>query len=67
MEELTAELRIGDPVDGVADDGELDRLQVNADLVRAPGLEAHRQQCVRGKELQHLEVRDRLTGCVRVE
>ena len=46
MQELTAERGLGDAVDGVADDRQLDRRQVDADLVGAAGLEADAEERV---------------------
>ena len=40
MQELAPEGGLGDAVDGVADDREVDRGEVDADLVRPPRLEA---------------------------
>src|SRR5215831_20739053 len=54
-------------VDGIAGDGQPDRVQVHPDLVRAAGLELHVEKRVPWKELDDLEVRDRLTRRVRVE
>jgi len=67
MEELPAELGGRDPVDRVADDWQVDRGQVNADLVRPAGLEADREQRVVRQEPLELEMRDRLAGRIRVE
>ena len=50
MQELPSERRLGDAVDGVADDRQVDRGEVDADLVHATGLEPHAQQRVLGQE-----------------
>ena len=46
MQELPVERRLGDAVDRVADDRQVDRREVDADLVHAAGLEAHREERV---------------------
>ena len=56
-----------DAVDRVADDRQVDRREVHADLVHAAGLELDAQQRVVGPEPLDLEVRDRLARRVRVE
>ena len=47
VEELPAERRLGHAVDGVTDDREIDRGEMDADLVHPPRLQAHLEQCVR--------------------
>ena len=52
VEELPLETEVaGDAVDRVAADGQPDRLEVDADLVRPPRLEPHLEQRVLGEEL----------------
>ena len=51
---------------GVADDGMADRLEVDADLVRAAGLQADGSSVVAGSASIELEVRARLAGLVGV-
>ena len=59
VEELALEAEPpGRPVLGVADHRMADRLQVDADLVRAAGLEAHAQERRARQRLLDLEVRD---------
>ena len=62
MQELPLEPEVaGDAVDRVADDRQVDRRQVHADLVRPPRLEPDAQQRVRGpSSSSDLEVRDRV-------
>jgi hypothetical protein len=67
VEELPLKLAIRNAVDGVADDGEVDRREVNPNLMCSAGLEADRQQCVLRQELLDLEMRDGLPRVVRVE
>ena len=49
MEELPAERAVGDAVDVVADDGQVDRREVDADLVHAAGLELTRSSACPGQ------------------
>ena len=67
MQELAPELLVRDAVDRVAHDRQPDRRQVDADLVRAAGLEPDVEQRVPAEQPLHLEVRDRLARGVRVE
>ena len=60
------EQRPASPYSGSPRDRVADRLQVDADLVRAPGLEAHAQQRRVGQRLLDLEVGDRLARLVGV-
>ena len=47
VQKLALEAEIaGSPVDGIAADGQVDRLEVDADLVRAAGLEPDVEQSV---------------------
>ena len=47
MQELALEAEVGrDPVDGIAADGQVDRLEMDADLVCAARLEPHVEQSV---------------------
>ena len=68
VQELAIEAEVArDAVDGVAADGEADRLQMDADLVRAPGLEPHLEERAPTDELLHLEPGDRVPRRLRVE
>ena len=67
VQELAPELLVRDAVDRVADDRQLDRRQVDADLVRPAGLEADASERVPGSSSLDLEVRDRLARRVGVE
>src|SRR5262249_7173337 len=68
VQELPLEAEIArDAVLCVACDGEVDRRQMDANLVRPPGFEAHVEECVLGKELDELEEGHRFPGLVRVE
>ena len=68
MQELALEAQVaGDAVDGVAADRKLDRLQMDADLVRPPRLEPHLEERARPDELLHLEPRDRVPRRLGVE
>ena len=61
VQELALEAQVaGNAVDRVARDREPDRLEVHADLVRAPRLESNLEQRVPRQQLERLEVRDRL-------
>ena len=64
MEELPVQPLHRDPVLGVADDGETDRLEVDADLVRAARLEADAQERVLPQEVLQLEVGNRVARTV---
>ena len=57
----------GLPVGRVARDRQVDRLEVDADLMRPPRLEPHAQQRVAVEQLLELEVRDRRARRVGVE
>ena len=67
MQELAPEQRLGDAVGRVTDDRQVDRLQVHANLMHAAGFERHPEQRVLLPQLDHLEVRDRLTCRFAVE
>ena len=67
VQELPAELGVGDAVDRVTNDGKVDRGEVNADLVRPSRLQPDLDQCVLRKQALDLEVRDRLARRVCVE
>jgi len=67
VQELPFEAEPRDAVDAVAGDGQVDRGQVHADLVRSAGLEPDAEERVLRQELRDLEVRDRLARRVRVE
>ena len=68
VEELALEPELARPaVDRVAADRQVDRGEVDADLVRAPGLERDAQERVPRQQLLDLEVRDRLARRVGVE
>ena len=68
MQELTLEAEVaGDPVDGVAADGQVDRLEVHADLMRAARLEAHVEQRPLAELLPHLEPGDGVARRLGVE
>src|SRR5205085_12109703 len=67
MEELALEAEAGDAVDPVADDGEIDGREVDADLVRAACLEPDAQERMLRQQLDDLDVRDGLTRRVRVQ
>ena len=68
VQELPLEAEVArDAVDRVAADRQLDRLEVDADLVRAAGLEPHLEQRARAEQLDHLEVRHRVARRRRVE
>ena len=56
-----------DAVDRIAHDRQVDRGQMDADLVGPPRLEPHVEQRVAAEQLGDLEVRDRLPRRVRVE
>ena len=68
VQELPLEAEVaGDAVDGVAADRQLDRREVDADLVRPARLEPHVEQRARAEQLRDLEPRDRLARRRRVE
>ena len=68
MEKLALEPEVAlHAVDGVAGDGKLNRMEVDANLVRSAGLEPHGQKRVGGHQLDHLEVRNRIARRRRVE
>jgi hypothetical protein len=67
VQELAAESGLGDAVDGVADDRQLDRREVYADLMRASSLEPHTEERVAADQLLDLEVGDGVPRRVRVE
>src|SRR5689334_23037288 len=68
VQELPLEPEVaGDAVDRVPRHRKPDRFQVDADLVRAAGLEADAQQRALAEQALHLEVRDRLARRGRVE
>ena len=68
MEELPLEPEFpGTSVDGVARHRQVDRRQVDADLMRAAGLEPDPQQGVATQQLIDLEVRQRVARRVGVE
>src|ERR1051326_2054117 len=68
VQELAAEAEVAlDAVDRVAGDRELDRRQVDANLMRPPGLEPDAEKRVLRQQLDHLEVRDRVARRVGVQ
>jgi hypothetical protein len=67
VEELTAEGLVRNAVDRVSHHGQVDGGQVDADLMRPPGLEPHVQQRMASNELGDLEMGDGLARRVRVE
>src|SRR5438046_7405147 len=68
MQELALEPELaGSAVDRVAGHREVDRRQVNPDLVRAPGFEPHAQQRMAWQQLLDVEVRHRVARRVGVE
>ena len=68
VKELALETQIARPAVGwVARDGEVDRREMDADLVRPPRLERHPQKRVARQQLDDLEVRDGLARRVCVE
>ena len=67
VQELPFEAEVaGHPVHRVAADGQADRLEVNADLVRAAGLEPDLEQRALVEHLLDLEPRHRLARAVGV-
>src|SRR5918992_5244951 len=67
VEELTAQRRLGDAVDGVTHDRQADRGEMHSNLMRAPRLEVDSEERVAVEQLLDLEVGHRLTRVVRVE
>ena len=68
MEELALEPQLARAtVDAVSGDGQVDCLQMDADLVRAPRLEADAQERVLREQLDELEVGHGVARSVRVE
>src|SRR5215211_1219432 len=67
VQELAAERRVRGSVDGVADDGKVDCSEVDSDLVRPSRLEPHAKECVFAEQLDHLEVRDRVSRSVGLQ
>ena len=68
VQELPGEPEIArDAVDRIAAHGKPDRLEMHADLMRAPGLEPNVQERVLAKPLAHLEPRDGLAWRAGVE
>jgi len=68
VEKLALEPKLSGPaVQRVAGDGQVDRREVDADLMRAPRLERHAEQRVARHQLGDLEVRHCVARRVRVE
>src|SRR5918992_237075 len=67
VQELASERGLRAAVDSVADDGKVDRGQVDPDLVCPTGLEPDSKERVTSQKLLDLEMRRRLTRLVRVE
>src|SRR5919204_834251 len=68
VEELAHEAELAWPaVHRIAGDGEIDRREMDADLVRPARLEPHVEQRMSREELDHLEMRDRVARRVGVE
>ncbi len=68
VQELPGEPEVArDAVDGVAADRQLDRLEVDAYLVRATGLQARLEERARADRLDQLEPCDGVAGRLRVE
>ena len=68
MEELAIELELAGPaVDGISGDRQVDRGEVDADLVGPARLEPDVEQRVARQELTHIEVGDRIARRVGVE
>ena len=68
VQELTVEPELAaDPVHRVARDRQVDRCEVDADLMHPPRLEPHAEQRVALQALLELEVRDRVSRRVGVE
>jgi hypothetical protein len=68
MQELPLQAELAWPtIDGVARDRKVDRGEMNADLMRPPGLEANVEEGMAGQRLDELEVRHRVARRIRVE
>ena len=68
VQELALQAQVAfNPVDRVARDRQVDRREVDADLMRAARLQANPQQRVLGQQLLQLEVRHRVARRVGVE
>ncbi len=67
VQELPVESRRADTVERVADDGQADCRQVDADLVHAAGLQTHREQRVVVPRADDVEVCDGVAGRVAVQ
>src|SRR5439155_4322282 len=67
VQELAFQLLVRDPVNRVADDGQPDRGQMHADLVRPARLEANVEERVLIEQTLDLEVGDRLPRGIGVE
>src|SRR3954454_22803982 len=63
---LEAEL-VRASIDRIARDREIDRCEMDSDLVRAAGLQLHVQQRMPREELDQLEMRDGVARLVRIE
>src|SRR3954471_20160556 len=68
VEELALEAElVRASIDRIAGHREIDRGEMDSDLVRAAGLGLHMEQCMPREELDELEVRDRVARLVRIE
>src|SRR5215212_611561 len=67
VQELALQPRFGNAVDGIPGDREVDRGQMDADLMRAAGLEVDAEQRVMVEESFDVEVRHRLARTVGFE
>jgi hypothetical protein len=68
VQELPLETEVvADAVLGVARDGEIHSSQMDTDLMRSTRLQPDVEQCVLGRQLDDLEVRDGLARLVGVE
>src|SRR6266436_895076 len=68
VQELALEAELdGTAVQRVAGDGQVDRGEMHADLMRAPGLECHAQQRMTRQQLFDLEMRHRVARRIGVE
>src|SRR3954470_23914331 len=68
VEELALEAElVRASIDRVARNREVDRGEMDSDLVRAAGLELHVQERMPREELDELEVRDRVAWLVGIE
>src|SRR5918995_5467806 len=67
MQELSAQGGIGHSVDGIADNGQADRREMDADLMRSARLQPYTKQRVLVDQLEQLEVGDGVAWPVRVE